>query len=153
MKKWVIAFIVLFIGVGCTRITDAKKETICIDGYFRENVSDPSYRIVSKNGIVESIITIMTMHYDSEEIVMDTVEQLEALLLEIGEIEGFHYEYTVKGDTITEITDLDLTTVDYDLVVNMGLLKIVNPSKTVTLKESLDSLAPYDFTCTSKTIE
>ena len=104
-----------------------------------------------------TLLTILYIKYVNSITVDETLlpylqVAAEDYVKKMSGIDGLSYNWSVDGGTLTETTDIDYTKVDFNALVNLGLLEKVDGEVPtyIDLESSINNMKELGCTCSEK---
>lgn len=143
-----VLFIVIFAIVLINGDERKLKTTVCTMNYEGVNIENT---LISKGNKVQSVKYVNSITVD-ETLLPYLQVAAEDFVKKMSGVDGLSYNWSVDGGTLTETTDIDYTKVDFNALVNLGLLEKVDGEVPtyIDLESSINNMKELGCTCTEK---
>lgn len=142
-----LAVLFLFVVFNQGNVTKSKT-TVCTMNYEGVNVENT---IIAQGNKVQSLKYVNSITVD-ETLLPYLQVAAEDFVKKMSGVEGLSYDWSVDGGTLTETTDIDYTKVDFNALVNLGLLEKVDGEVPtyIDLESSINNMKELGCTCSEK---
>ena len=149
MKKLFTLLLIVFMVFGLTACGGKKTTTtVCTMNYEGVNVENT---IIAQGNKVQSLKYVNSITVD-ETLLPYLQVAAEDFVKKMSGVDGLSYNWSVDGGTLTETTDIDYTKVDFNALVNLGLLEKVDGEVPtyIDLESSINNMKELGCTCSEK---